>query len=74
MSFTPHTQEELNSMDLNENEIYHIEYINKDYFNGDETIEKADASVILNAGKVYFNVTDPYGMEKMIMNARVIDR
>lgn len=74
MSLTAHTQEELNSMNLDENETYRIEYINKDYFNGDETIEKANASVILNEGKVFFNVTDPYGMEKMIMNARVIDR
>jgi len=74
MGFAPHTQEELSTMNLKENETYLIEYINKDYFNGEETIEKADASAIFNDGKIYFNVTDPYGMEKLIMNARIVGR
>ena len=73
MSFSPHSQNELKSMNVKENERYFIEYVNKDYFNGEETIEKAKATAILNDGNVYFNVTDPYGMEKLIMNARIID-
>ena len=73
MSFTPLTQNELKNMNIKENETYFIEYVNKDYFNGEETIEKTKATAILNDGNVYFNVTDPYGMEKLIMNARVID-
>lgn len=72
MIFTPHTQNELNTMNLKEDATYLIEYINKDYFNGEETIEQADASAVFNDGKIYFNVTDPYGMEKLIMNARII--
>jgi len=73
MRFTPHTQNELNAMNLNEGDIYLIEYVNKDYYNGDETIEKADGAAIMNEGKIYFNVMDPYGMEKLIMNARIVD-
>ena len=73
MSFSPHSQNELKNMNIKENETYFIEYVNKDYFNGEETIEKAKATAILNDGNVYFNVTDPYGMEKLIMNARIID-
>ena len=73
MSFSSHSQNELKNMNIKENETYLIEYVNKDYFNGEETIEKAKATAILNDGNVYFNVTDPYGMEKLIMNARIID-
>lgn len=73
MGFVPHTQEELKAMRLDDNRRYEIEYINKDYFNGEETIERAEAGLIRDGEKLYFNVTDPYGMEKMVMNVRIVE-
>ena len=37
MIFKPHTQDELKQLNIIENEKYNIEYLDKDYFNGDET-------------------------------------
>lgn len=72
MSFTPHTQEELQNLNIINGQTYQIEYKNKDYFNGEETIEKGIATVVVIEGNIYFNVVDPYGMDKLIMHARVL--
>lgn len=72
MNFKPHTQKELEELNLNENETYTIEYINKDYFNGENSLEIAKAKVIINDTKYVFVVPDPYGMDRFINEARVI--
>lgn len=72
MAFIPNTQEELKNLNIIAEESYLIEYKNKDYYNGEETIEKGNATAMINGENIYFNVTDPYGMEKLIMKARVL--
>jgi len=69
MTFTPHTQDELKALNIIAGESYLIEYPNKDYYNGEETIEKGKGVVFMNEGNIYFTVVDPYGMDKMIMKA-----
>ena len=73
MSFTPQTQEELKSLNIVVGKSYTIEYKNKDYYNGEETIEKGTATAIEMDGKIYFNVMDPYGMEKLVMEVKVLN-
>ncbi len=73
MNFSAHTQEELQQLQLNEENLYTIQYLNRDYFNGDENIEVAQARVIINNSEVLFVVTDPYGMDKFIKEARIIN-
>ncbi|MGB5868521.1 MAG: hypothetical protein WBG69_11675 [Arcobacteraceae bacterium] len=72
MSFIAHTQKELEDLDLKEDTLYTIKYINKDYFNGEDNVEITKAKVILNDNQYIFVATDPYGMDKFISNARVI--
>ena len=73
MSFTPMSQNQLKSLSLQEGQRCTIEYLNKDYFNGEETKERGEATVTIGEdGSIYFNVVDPYGMEKLIMQARII--
>ena len=73
MAFIPHTQEELRQLGIQKDNLYRIEYLNKDYFNGDESIEKGNATAIESQGNIYFNVVDPYGMDKLVMKARVLE-
>ena len=73
MAFIPHTQEELKNLNIIAGESYTIQYANKDYYNGEETIEKGSATAIISDGKIYFNVVDPYGMDKLIMKARILN-
>ena len=73
MAFTPHTQEELIRLNIITGKSYAIEYVNKDYFNAEETIEKAEGIAMQSDQKIYFRVTDPYGMDKMVMQVRVLD-
>jgi len=73
MGFTPHTQDALKKMGITEGENYLIEYANKDYFNGEEIIEQSNGTAVVSSdGKIYFYVVDPYGMDKLILNARVV--
>ncbi len=73
MSFTPHTQDQLRALNIKQGEYYQVEYANKDYFNGEELIERAEGiAVVSSDGNIYFNVTDPYGMDKLVLKARVI--
>jgi len=74
MAFLPHTQDELKNLNIVAGTTYMIEYVNKDYYNGDETIEKGKAIALLSNSKIYFSVTDPYGMDKMVMQVRVIEK
>ena len=72
MNFKPYTQDELKKLNIVENETYKIEYLNKDYFNGEETIEITTAKAIINDGKIIFVVIDPYGMDKFVNNVKIV--
>lgn len=73
MSFQPNTQDELKALEIVDGKEYLIEYLNKDYFNGEETLEKARAKAIINEGKIIFIVPDPYGMDRFIDKVKVIN-
>ncbi len=72
MAFIPHTQAELKNFNIEAGKTYSIEYPNKDYYNGDETVEKGKGVAFINEGNIYFTVTDPYGMDKLTMKARYL--
>jgi hypothetical protein len=72
MSFVADSQEHLQSLNVVAGNRYKIEYQNKDYYNGEETIEQAEATAVIAEGKIYFNVVDPYGMDKMVMKVRIL--
>lgn len=73
MKFIPHTPEELKILELKDGEIYTIEYLNRDYFNGEESIEKTKAKAIFDEnGNINFLVQDDYGMDKFIKDVRII--
>ena len=73
MAFIPQTQEELKNLNIIAGKSYSIEYANKDYYNGEETIEKGNGTAIVTNDNIYFNVVDPYGMDKMIMKVRILN-
>ena len=73
MKFKANTQEELKKLNIQEGSEYLVEYKNKDYFNGEETIEKAKAKAILNDGVISFIIPDPMGMERFISEVRVLN-
>jgi hypothetical protein len=72
MNFKANTQEELKKLNIQDGSEYLVEYKNKDYFNGEETIEKAKAKAILNDGVISFIIPDPMGMERFISEVRVL--
>jgi len=72
MDFIPQTKQELQTLNIKDGEKYTIEYINKDYFNSEETLERAQATAVVNNGEFSFIVPDPYGMDKFISNVRVV--
>jgi hypothetical protein len=72
MKFIPHTQEQLKALRIAEGNTYAIWYLNKDYFNGEETVEQGTGTAVVTDGGIFFNVQDPYGMEKLVMQVRVI--
>lgn len=72
MIFIATTQEELKQLNIQENQEFLVEYKNKDYFNGEETIEKATAKVIINDGLISFIIKDPMGMEKFISEVKIL--
>lgn len=72
MSFKPHTQEELKNLNIIIGTSYLLKYANKDYYNGEESIEKGKGVAIKSDSKIYFNVTDPYGMDKLIMKVQIL--
>ena len=73
MNFKANTQEELKRLNIQDGSKYLVEYKNKDYFNGEETIEKAKAKAILNDGVISFIIPDPMGMERFISEVRVLN-
>jgi hypothetical protein len=72
MNFTPNTQEELQLLNIIDGNEYLIEYKNKDYFNGEETIEKTKAKALINDNQILFIVPDPYGMDRFISDVRIL--
>lgn len=72
MDFVPHTKKELQALEIANGEKYTIEYINKDYFNGEETLEKAEATAVVDGETISFIVADPYGMDRFITAVRVV--
>ena len=48
MNFIPYTQEELQELGIKENNTYTILYQNKDYFNGETTMEKTNGVAVFN--------------------------
>ena len=73
MNFKANTQEELKRLNIQDGSEYLVEYKNKDYFNGEETIEKAKAKDIVNDGVISFIIPDPMGMERFISEVRVLN-
>lgn len=73
MNFKANTQEELKKLNIQDGSEYLVEYKNKDYFNGEETIEKAKGKAILNDGVISFIIPDPMGMERFISEVRVLN-
>ena len=73
MNFKANTQEELKKINIQDGNEYFVEYKNKDYFNGEETIEKAKAKAIVNDGVISFIIPDPMGMERFISEVRVLN-
>lgn len=72
MPFTPHTQSELKAMGIAENSTYRVEYLNRDYFNGEQTKEVSEAQALLQGGEFIFVVTDPLGMDKIVKEVRIL--
>ena len=72
MTFIATTQEELKQLNIQENQEFLVEYKNKDYFNGEETIEKATAKAIINDGLISFIIKDPMEMEKFISEVKIL--
>lgn len=72
MNFISHTQNELRNLNITDGSEYFIEYLNKDYFNGEENIERTKAKALINDGQILFVVPDPYGMERFISEVKVL--
>ena len=73
MNFIKNTQEELKKLNIKNDEQYTIQYLNRDYFNGDESIEKTLAKAIVDEkNEISFLVQDDYGMDKFIKDVKVI--
>lgn len=73
MNFVKNTQEELKKLNITNGEKYTIQYLNRDYFNGDENIEKTLATAIIDdKNEISFLVQDDYGMDKFIKDVKVV--
>ncbi len=72
MNFVPHTQQELQSLGVVIGQSYEIEYMNKDYFNAEVNIERGRGTAMQSEHGIIFSVQDPYGMDKMVMQVRVL--
>lgn len=72
MKFTSNTQEELQLLNIIDGNEYLIEYKNKDYFNGEETIERTKAKALINNNQILFIVPDPYGMDRFISDVKIL--
>ena len=72
MNFISNTQEELKLLNIIDGNEYLIEYKNKDYFNGEETIEKTKAKALINDNQILFIVPDPYGIDRFISDVKIL--
>jgi len=73
MKFIPNSQEELKTMNIKNQKGYKIEFLNRDYFNGEEKIEKTLARAIIEEnGDISFLIKDDYGMDKFIKDVKVL--
>lgn len=72
-NFVPHTKEELQELEIQNDKTYTIQYINKDYFNGEDTLEISKAKAIVSDKDISFIVSDPYGMDKFVSQVRVVN-
>ena len=72
MNFKFHTFDELCVFGVQDGSNCLIEYQNKDYFNGEETIERATAKAIKQDNKFVFLVPDPYGMDRFIEKVKIL--
>lgn len=72
MDFISNTQKELQLLNILDGNEYFIEYKNKDYFNGEETIEKTKARALINNDEILFIVPDPYGMDRFISDVKIL--
>ncbi len=73
MNFKSNSQEELKKLKIENEHSYKIQYLNRDYFNGDESIETTTAKAIVDEkNNISFIVQDDYGMDKFINEVRVI--
>ena len=72
MNFISNTQEELKLLNIIDGNEYLIEYKNKDYFNGEETIEKTKAKALINDNQILFIVPDQYGMDRFISDVKIL--
>ena len=52
MAFAPQTQEELKGLNIQAGNIYLIQYANKDYYNGEESIEIGKATATITNGNI----------------------
>jgi hypothetical protein len=74
MKFKAHSQEQLKALNIQDKQKYYVEYIDKDYFNSEEKMEKTIATAHVNNGMVYFNIVDIYGMDKMIIQVKILGK
>jgi len=72
MKFKANTQEELKDLNIQNGKIYTIEYLDRDYFNGEENLKTIKTKAIVDDEVISFIVKDDYGMDKFISEFRVI--
>jgi len=72
MDFVPNTKEELVEMEIQNDKMYNIQYINTDYFNGEESLEVTRAKALVADGDISFLATDPYGMDMFISQVKIL--
>lgn len=74
MNFKPQSQTELKKLNIQDSQTYMIEFINRDYFNGVEELEKKQAKAIIDdKNEISFLIIDDFGMDKFIKDVRVIN-
>jgi hypothetical protein len=75
MNFNPQNQNQLKALNIQNEKEYKIQYLNRDYFNGNENIETTIAKAIIDDfGTISFLVKDDYGMDKFIKDVIILDK
>lgn len=72
MEFIPHTQTELKNMNIKEDEIYTIQYQERDYYNAENRVELGKGKAVISDNEIVFIIHDSMGMDKFIKEARII--